>query len=392
MKSIRLLQYVGVLVALNLVACAHEIPLEGGDLTEQESAEEQVADNNQLWQSEGELVAASTAAEGETAQLDAAQTALESEFDSASAAPVPVAAVAQTIDTESAPKVEAPAAPASESLAVRVRQVAKRDVPQEAVAKVEVSVKGSPAPSVEQPKRDEKNRYYVARTGDSAEYVSVLIYKTSDYAAKLLAWNGPSSTWTPGKVLYYVSPEKPEDTKVVSFYEERGLAYDSMTVQPGDTLAGLAEKHLGNSLSSKEIALVNGLKEEEPLKPGQVLKIYPSPLLGKTRAETMVAQVPPISDQKPAAAVVDSRVAASNINDRQAAPTAMEKSDSVKGPAIITLAPAPVADKPKASLASTVMSTLFNHHPLVLACVFAILALFGGFYYMHRRRGSHYDF
>jgi LysM repeat protein len=389
MKSYLIEKAFGLILALNLVACAHEIPMGNGDLTERESSESEMTEEqiaNQLWDDQGEREAPSVAdrdsasdslgsADSDTvAKLDEVSDGLNSDTASDMASETESDTQSDTepsLDKPSAivAAAEAPSAASEKTVASEAVVAQFKQVPQQSAENPVAAA----APAVET-----KNRYYVVRAGDTAEYVSMLIYKNTQKASKLVAWNGPSEAWAAGKVLYYVSPVKPRDKRILSFYEERQLPSEMLTVQSGDSLAALAEKRLGSSLSAKEIALVNGLSENENLKPGQVLKLYPSPLLG--------AQTAPATTVAAAAVAVPS--------EAKGTPTVLEKSNSVRGPAIITLAPAAATDaKPKVSLASSVMSTLLNHHPLVLACTLLVLTLFGIFFYMQRKRGgSPYDF
>lgn len=381
MKSTILTRILGLAVAMQLVACAHEIPMSMEDNSDAASNSE-ASESEQVWEdSKGiEPVAVDPQDAEMDAQLEKMSEGLEGDL----------APAAEPRVADAGPQLVAPAAaPASEAVPeVKVREVAAVATPAPAVAAVQAPAPETtkPAPAVK--KVNAKNRYYVVRAGDTPEYVSMLIYKSADKAGKLVAWNGPAKDWMAGTVLFYVSPEKPQDPRMQSFYEERGLASQAITVQAGDSLPLIAERHLGSAGSAKELLLVNGLKEGDKIQPGQLLQVYPSPLLAqKTEApaEKVASNVttPAVSAPVPTPAV-----------DSQAAPVVMEKANSIRGPAIITLAPAPPADaKAKASLASTLVAALLVHHPLVLGCTVAVLVLFGLFFYLQRRRGgSHYDF
>ena len=380
MKSTILARILGLAVAMQLVACAHEIPMSMEDNSDAASNSE-ASESEQAWEdSKGVEPVAVDAQDAEMdAQLEKMSDGLEGELTPA--AEPKVAAAPELVAPAAAPAVQAVPE-------VKAREVAAVVAPAPAVAAVEAP---APEPTKQAPavkKVTAKNRYYVVRAGDTPEYVSMLIYKSADKAGKLVAWNGPAKDWKAGTVLFYVSPEKPEDARMQSFYEERGLASQAITVQAGDSLPLIAERHLGSAGSVKELLLVNGLKEGDTIQPGQLLQVYPSPLLGQ-KAEAPAAKVaanvttPAVSAPVPTPAV-----------DSQPAPVVMEKANSIRGPAIITLAPAPPADtKAKANLASTLVAALFVHHPLVLGCTVAVLVLFGVFFYLQRRRGgSRYDF
>ncbi len=378
MKSTILTRILGLAVAMQLVACAHEIPMSMEDTDAASNSE--ASESEQVWEdSKGiEPVTVDSQDVEMDAQLEKIGDGLES--DLAPAAEPKVAAAPELVAPAAAPAVQAVPE-------VKAREVAAAPQAAAIVAAVEAPAPEPTKPAPTAKKENAKNRYYVVRAGDTPEYVSMLIYKSADKAGKLVAWNGPAKDWKAGTVLFYVSPEKPQDDRMQSFYEERGLASQAITVQPGDSLPLIAERHLGSAGSAKELLLVNGLKEGDKIQPGQLLQVYPSPLLGQ-KAEAPAAKVaavttPAVTTPVPTPAV-----------DSQPAPVVMEKANSIRGPAIITLAPAPPADaKAKASLASTLVAALFVHHPLVLGCTLAVLVLFGVFFYLHRRRGgSHYDF
>lgn len=135
------------------------------------------------------------------------------------------------------------------------------------------------------------NRFYFVRQGDTSKKVSNLIYGTPKQASKLVKWNGKN--WVPGKVIYYSSAEKPKDSKMDSFYKEKGISFEEYTVSSGDWLSKIALKKLGNPKSWVEIAVVNGIKSPKSLEVGQKIAIYPMDLTAKP-VETMIAKNEPV--------------------------------------------------------------------------------------------------
>jgi len=374
MKSTILTRILGLAVAMQLVACAHEIPMSMEDNSDAASNGE-ASESEQVWEDSKAV---------EPVEVNAQDTEMDAQLENMSEGlEGELAPTAETEVAAASPELAAPAAAPAVPAApeVKAREVA-------AVVEAPASEPTKPAPAVKT--ENSKNRYYVVRAGDTPEYVSMLLYKSADKAGKLVAWNGPSKEWKAGTVLFYVSPEKPQDARMQSFYEERGLASQAITVQAGDSLPLIAERHLGSAGSAKELLLVNGLKEGDTIQPGQLLQVYPSPLLGQ-KSEAPTAKV---ASNVTTPAVSAPAPVPTPVVDSQPAPVVMEKASSIRGPAIITLAPAPPVDaKAKASLASTLVAALFVHHPLVLGCTVALLALFGVFFYLQRRRGgSHYDF
>jgi len=123
------------------------------------------------------------------------------------------------------------------------------------------------------------NRFYFVRKGDSAKKVSQLIYGNASQSKSLISWNG--SSWTPGKMLFYSSPQNPEDEKMQSFYQENQVAHQEYKVKRGDWLSLIAKRKLGDVRSWKEISVVNGMDSPNALEAGQVLAIYPKNLNSK---------------------------------------------------------------------------------------------------------------
>jgi len=126
------------------------------------------------------------------------------------------------------------------------------------------------------------NRFYFARKGDSPKKVSALIYSNNKFAKKLAHWNG--KVWTPGQVIFYVSPTDPKDKKMTSFYQERDIQPEEYQVQAGDWLTRIAHKKLGSARSWKELAVLNGLKSPNALEAGQTLAVYPKNLFKALQA------------------------------------------------------------------------------------------------------------
>lgn len=133
--------------------------------------------------------------------------------------------------------------------------------------------------------RDKKlNRFYFLRKGDSPEKLSQLIFSNPNKAKQLVSWN--SGPWKPGKLIFYPSPLEPNDNKMVSFYAESKVVIEEYKVEEGESLSRISNKLLGDYLSWKELAVVNGLQEPDLLKAGTVLGYYPQDLSKKQAKPT----------------------------------------------------------------------------------------------------------
>ena len=171
-------------------------------------------------------------------------------------------------------------------------------------------------------KRGKKlNRFYFVRKGDSPKKVSSLIYGSPAKSKSLTWWNG--GAWTAGKLIYYMSPKNPSDTKMESYYKENGIIADEYEVKKGDWLSKIAKNQLGDPKSWVEIAVVNGIKSPKSLEVGQKIAIYPrnltpqplEPVIAQTAPET----APVVAQQQPV--VPPPTVVAPPPTDSGAAPT-----------------------------------------------------------------------
>ncbi len=110
------------------------------------------------------------------------------------------------------------------------------------------------------------NRVYLARDKDTAKGISEKIYGTSDRVKDLKAWNPSTKNHAPrvGDKIYYTSPKDPQDnTKMLVFYEEMGVAPQTYMTQPGDDIRKVSKKLLGHKDSWKEIYATNAALENK---------------------------------------------------------------------------------------------------------------------------------
>jgi len=121
------------------------------------------------------------------------------------------------------------------------------------------------------------NRYHFVRQGDSASSLARLIYGDDSRSAELLAWNEGTQV-AAGNVFYYSSPSEPNDPKMRSFFQERGVVPGDYRVQTGDWLSKIANREYGSFQSWKEIATLNGFSRPDQVTAGKVLSLYPAEL------------------------------------------------------------------------------------------------------------------
>ncbi len=135
------------------------------------------------------------------------------------------------------------------------------------------------------------NRYYFLRSNDTAEILSNLFYGSADRAAELVEWNGPTSKWQPGKVIYYRSAQHADDPALLSYYQEAGVQPSDIPMLPGDTLKTIASQRYGSAGSWRELAALNGMRSENEQALDGTLKAYPAEL-GRKNALPIQAKVP----------------------------------------------------------------------------------------------------
>ena len=124
------------------------------------------------------------------------------------------------------------------------------------------------------------NAVYVARPGEKLKDISQKIYsadKTKEM--KKIAGNSylKSRGVNPGDKIYYVSPNRPDDsTKTLFYYEDMGMVPETYVAQKGDTLKKVAKKILGYDKGSVELYTANPVESKSKLTEGETLRYWKS--------------------------------------------------------------------------------------------------------------------
>jgi hypothetical protein len=138
------------------------------------------------------------------------------------------------------------------------------------------------------------NRVYLVRAGDkSVKAISKKLYGGKDRSKDLKTWNATIARRAPkvGDKVYYQSPTNPEDTQMLTYYDEAGFQPKIYTTQEGDNLRKLATNWLGSKESWKEVWSTNSNVDSK----GDV----PAGLQLKYWTEDEVAQATPPSETAP---------------------------------------------------------------------------------------------
>lgn len=214
------------------------------------------------------------------------------------------------------------------------------------------------------------NRFYFLRSGDTPMSVSEIIYGDTSHGNDLAEWN--NGTWAAGRVIYYMSAEKPGDTEMVSFYQERSISSDLYQVQKGDFLSKIAAEKYGNPGSWKEIAILNNLESPDKLEVGKSISLYPATFPVRDKKPDMVASV----DKK------------ASLDQELAAVDAQAKKEEVVAAAPV--APKPVAksfarvERPEVETANPDLSSFVEQHFGTLLIAMGLVLL--GYIFLRKMR------
>ncbi len=139
------------------------------------------------------------------------------------------------------------------------------------------------------------NTVYVARDGDNWKSVSTMIYG-SEKASDLKKMNPAikSRKLKTGDKVYYNSPHRPEDSsKVLTYYEDSGMAPEVYIAKSGDNLKNIAKELFGSKEGWKELYATNEFESKGSLDEGTQIKYWRSspPAM---KSEVAAAQPPPM--------------------------------------------------------------------------------------------------
>lgn len=156
------------------------------------------------------------------------------------------------------------------------------------------------------------NSVYFARPNDTLASISQTIYG-SDKVNDLKKAN-PSYAKKepkPGDKVYYNSPNRPQDSeKMMTYFEDNGIASKTYTTQEGDDLKKISAKLLGYPNAWKEVWASNSVDSKGKVEPGIELKYWDAaPVAAAGSVKTDVAmnapaemnppQLPPPSNDLP---------------------------------------------------------------------------------------------
>lgn len=122
------------------------------------------------------------------------------------------------------------------------------------------------------------NAVYVARKGDDLKSIAKMIY--GEDKSKVLAKANPSlkKSVHVGDKVYYNSPQRPnDDQKMLTWYEDQGIAPEIYIAKKGDNVKTLAKEFIGDKNSWKELYATNAFDSKGALSEGTEVRYWKSP-------------------------------------------------------------------------------------------------------------------
>ena len=121
------------------------------------------------------------------------------------------------------------------------------------------------------------NTVYFARPGDSLSKISKKLYGSSGRVSELKKGNATfaSRDVKPGDKVYYNSPHRPtDDARMITYYEDNGIAPEVYVAQSGDNIRDVANKILNYKGAWKELWASNSVDSKGELSAGTELRYW----------------------------------------------------------------------------------------------------------------------
>ena len=133
------------------------------------------------------------------------------------------------------------------------------------------------------------NAIYVSRPGDSFSSMARMIYGDESRAGDLKKANSWVNNLVPGTKIYYNSPQRPTDeTRILTYYEDAGIAPEIYAAQPGENLKTVSKNLLGYDGAWKEVWALNSVDTKGDITEPTQLRYW------KGGAGTVAATPPPV--------------------------------------------------------------------------------------------------
>lgn len=187
------------------------------------------------------------------------------------------------------------------------------------------------------------NAIYVSRPGDSFKSMASMIYGDASRAKDIKAANAWVNNLVPGTKIYYNSPQRPtDDTKILTYYEDAGMAPEIYAAQPGENLKTVSKNLLGYDGAWKEVWALNSIDTKGDITEPTQLRYWkgggamtPPPVHQETAQATPPPMEEPMVTPPPA-----------ELPPPTEAPQDMAMNDMPPPPPTEEMAPPPPADLP----------------------------------------------
>lgn len=149
------------------------------------------------------------------------------------------------------------------------------------------------------------NTVYVARPNEKLADISTKIFG-SDKSKELkkIAENSylKYRSVKAGDKIYYVSPNRPDDSaKTMVYFEDMGMVPETYVAKKGDNLRKVAKELLGYDKAWVEVWTSNGIESKKSLKDGDTIRYWKT----QDSAMTAMASAPATTEPSGAATLVD---------------------------------------------------------------------------------------
>lgn len=180
------------------------------------------------------------------------------------------------------------------------------------------------------------NRLYVARSGDTMSSIAQKIYSGQKSEEDLLSYNPHfrGRDLKVGDKIYYESPNNPNDTTMMTYYEDLNLAPQYYTTQEGENIRAVAKTLLGDDRSWMEIWATNeSLESKGQVSGGIQIRYWPEGV--DTQMAQSTPKPMPVAEQSPTqeevVAIADSEPADLDFEeDSMSEPTEVAQLDEAK--------------------------------------------------------------
>ncbi len=202
------------------------------------------------------------------------------------------------------------------------------------------------------------NTVYIARPGDDLSGISQKIFGNDQTAVLTQANPNLSNGVKVGDKVYYNSPKRPQDAeRMMTYYEDNGLAPTSYVAKSGDNIRVISKNLLGDQGSWKEVWATNmAVDSKDELAEGTELRYWPEgsagvPAMAET-ASPPAPEAPQMPEPTPEAPIAANDPAAPQ--DDFALPDDMANSGAAAGTVAVEPPPPPppAAPAPQKSVAS----------------------------------------